>query len=64
MVDAVCPRFAQAPQGRADALTLTVYEDWTVFVLAILYTLLHHGVLGTLAPGDPERPARAQLNAI
>jgi diguanylate cyclase (GGDEF)-like protein len=25
---------------------LTLYEDWLVFVLAILYVLLHHGVLG------------------
>ena len=31
---------------------LTLYEDWTVFVLAILYTLLHHGVLGTIDPGE------------
>jgi len=31
---------------------LTLYEDWRVFVLAILYTLLHHGVLGTLAAHD------------
>ena len=29
---------------------LTLYEDWTVFVLAVLYTLLHHGVLGMIAP--------------
>ena len=31
---------------------LTLYEDWTVFVLAVLYTLLHHGLLGTFAPED------------
>ncbi len=31
---------------------LTLYEDWLVFVLAVLYTLVHHGVLGTFAPGD------------
>ena len=31
---------------------LTLYEDWTVFALAVLYTLLHHGLLGTFAPGD------------
>jgi diguanylate cyclase (GGDEF)-like protein len=31
---------------------LTLYEDWSVFVLAVLYTLLHHGVLGMVAPGD------------
>jgi diguanylate cyclase (GGDEF)-like protein len=31
---------------------LTLYEDWTVFALAVVYTLLHHGVLGTVAPGE------------
>jgi diguanylate cyclase (GGDEF)-like protein len=31
---------------------LTLYEDWTVFVLAVLYTLVHHGVLGMI---DPEQ---------
>ena len=29
---------------------LTVYEDWIVFALAVGYVLLHHGVLGMLAP--------------
>jgi diguanylate cyclase (GGDEF)-like protein len=31
---------------------LTLYEDWRVFVLAVLYTLLHHGLLGTIDPGE------------
>ena len=31
---------------------LTLYEDWTVFVLAVLYTLVHHGVLGMIEPGE------------
>ncbi len=31
---------------------LTLYEDWTVFVLAVIYTLVHHGLLGTFAPED------------
>ncbi len=31
---------------------LTLYEDWTVFALAVLYTLLHHGLLGMFAPQD------------
>ena len=31
---------------------LTLYEDWLVFVLAVVYTLVHHGVLGMLVPGD------------
>jgi diguanylate cyclase (GGDEF)-like protein len=29
---------------------LTVYEDWRVFLLAILYVLLHHGILGMIDP--------------
>ena len=33
-------------------MLLTLYEDWTVFVLAVLYTLLHHGLLGTFAPEE------------
>ena len=33
-------------------IVLTLYEDWTVFVLAVLYTLVHHGVLGTIDPGQ------------
>jgi diguanylate cyclase (GGDEF)-like protein len=31
---------------------LTLYEDWTVFVLAVLYVLLHHGVLGMIDPSQ------------
>jgi diguanylate cyclase (GGDEF)-like protein len=31
---------------------LTLYEDWTVFALAVVYTLLHHGILGMFAPAD------------
>ena len=31
---------------------LTLYEDWTVFALAVVYTLLHHGVLGMIDPGE------------
>jgi len=31
---------------------LTLYEDWTVFVLAVLYTLLHHGVIGMIEPNE------------
>jgi diguanylate cyclase (GGDEF)-like protein len=33
-------------------VVLTIYEDWTVFLLAIGYVLLHHGVMGTLEPHD------------
>ena len=40
---------------------LTLYEDWTVFVLAVVYTLLHHGVIGMVDTGEvfaahPENP--------
>ena len=33
-------------------IMLTLYEDWTVFVLAVLYTLFHHGLLGQFAPEE------------
>jgi diguanylate cyclase (GGDEF)-like protein len=33
-------------------VVLTIYEDWTVFLLAIAYVLVHHGVMGTLEPHD------------
>jgi diguanylate cyclase (GGDEF)-like protein len=29
---------------------LTLYEDWLVFVVAVGYVLLHHGIVGTLEP--------------
>jgi diguanylate cyclase (GGDEF)-like protein len=33
-------------------VVLTIYEDWTVFLLAIAFVLLHHGVMGTIEPHD------------
>ncbi|HEY1594027.1 MAG TPA: diguanylate cyclase [Thermoleophilaceae bacterium] len=33
-------------------VVLTIYEDWTVFLLAIAFVLIHHGVMGTLEPHD------------
>ncbi len=30
---------------------LTLYQDWTPFLVAILYTVIHHGVGGVLDPG-------------
>ncbi len=30
---------------------LTLYQDWTPFLVAILYTVVHHGVGGVLDPG-------------
>jgi diguanylate cyclase len=29
---------------------LTLYQDWTPFLVAILYTVIHHGLGGVLAP--------------
>jgi two-component system, cell cycle response regulator len=31
-------------------IVLTLYEDWMPFVLALVFVLLHHGILGTLEP--------------
>jgi PAS domain S-box-containing protein len=31
---------------------LLLYEDWLVFLLAISYVGVHHGILGSLAPGS------------
>lgn len=33
-------------------VALTLYEDWKPFLLAVAYVLLHHGVIGMLAPHD------------
>jgi diguanylate cyclase (GGDEF)-like protein len=33
-------------------VVLTIYEDWTIFLLAIAFVLIHHGVMGTLEPHD------------
>jgi diguanylate cyclase (GGDEF)-like protein len=30
---------------------LTLYQDWTPFLVAIVYTVIHHGIGGVLAPG-------------
>ncbi len=31
-------------------IVLTLYEDWMPFLLALVFVLLHHGVIGTLEP--------------
>jgi diguanylate cyclase (GGDEF)-like protein len=31
-------------------IVLTLYEDWTAFLVAIAFVLLHHGVIGMLDP--------------
>jgi diguanylate cyclase (GGDEF)-like protein len=33
-------------------MLLTVYEDWSVFLLAVGYVLVHHGVMGMVAPDE------------
>jgi len=33
-------------------MVLTVYEDWSVFLLAVAYVLVHHGALGMVAPDE------------
>ena len=39
-------------------IVLTLYEDWMPFLLAVVFVLIHHGVLGTLEPRTVfDRPA-------
>jgi diguanylate cyclase (GGDEF)-like protein len=33
-------------------MLLTIYEDWTVFALAVGYVLAHHGVMGMIDPKE------------
>ena len=38
-------------------ILLTLYEDWLIFLIAVGFVLVHHGVLGTLDPrGVFDRP--------
>jgi diguanylate cyclase (GGDEF)-like protein len=38
-------------------IVLTLYEDWMIFLMAVAFVLIHHGVLGTLEPrGVFDRP--------
>ena len=41
---------------------LTLYQDWTPFLVAIVYTVIHHGLGGVLSPssvyGDNEQAVR------
>jgi diguanylate cyclase (GGDEF)-like protein len=32
-------------------VALTLYEDWLPFLLAVVFVVLHHGIMGTLDPG-------------
>ena len=31
-------------------VVLTLYEDWLIFLLAVAFVLIHHGVMGTIDP--------------
>jgi diguanylate cyclase (GGDEF)-like protein len=53
-----CALFVHMAGGRIEAhfyffvliIVLTLYEDWTVFLVAVGFVLIHHGVIGTLNP--------------
>jgi diguanylate cyclase (GGDEF)-like protein len=58
--------FIDAAGGRIEAhfyffvliIVLTLYEDWTPFLVAVGFVLIHHGVIGTLEPRAVfDRPA-------
>jgi diguanylate cyclase (GGDEF)-like protein len=50
--------FVDAAGGRIEAhfyffvliIVLTLYEDWTTFLIAVAFVLVHHGIFGTLHP--------------
>ena len=39
-----------------------LYEDWVLFVLALAYVVLHHGVVGTIDPASVYNHASAQAH--
>ncbi|MDP9442505.1 MAG: EAL domain-containing protein [Actinomycetota bacterium] len=41
---------------------ITLYQDWTVFLTAIVFIALHHGVVGGLQPNDVYNHAAAWNN--
>jgi diguanylate cyclase (GGDEF)-like protein len=41
---------------------ITLYQDWVPFLLAILFVVLHHGILGILAPNAVYNHGPAQKN--
>jgi hypothetical protein len=43
-------------------VVVSLYQDWTAFLVGIGYVLLHHGVVGTLAPQDVYGTAAAVEN--
>ncbi len=43
-------------------VVVSLYQDWFAFLVGIAYVLFHHGVLGTVAPGDVYGTAAAIAN--
>jgi methyl-accepting chemotaxis protein len=43
---------------------ISLYQDWVPFLLAILYTALHHGLAGLIDPGAVFNHAAAQNNPV
>lgn len=43
-------------------VVVALYQDWFAFLVGIAFVLLHHGVIGTLAPGDVYSSAAAVAN--
>jgi diguanylate cyclase (GGDEF)-like protein len=43
-------------------VALTVYEDWSPFLAAVAYVLLHHGIVGTLDPHEVYNRPEAWAN--
>jgi diguanylate cyclase (GGDEF)-like protein len=41
---------------------ITLYQDWVPFLLAILFVVLHHGILGVLVPSAVYNHGAAQRN--
>ena len=43
-------------------VVVSLYQDWLAFLVGIAYVLLHHGVVGTIAPEDVYGTAAAIAN--
>ncbi|MDQ3951444.1 MAG: hypothetical protein M3279_00555 [Actinomycetota bacterium] len=43
-------------------VVVSLYQDWFAFLVGIGYVLVHHGVVGTIAPGDVYGTAAAIAN--
>jgi hypothetical protein len=43
-------------------VVVALYQDWLAFLVGIAFVLFHHGVIGTIAPGDVYSSAAAVAN--